>query len=433
MFTDNDGIFLKFKKEWIDELISQYDYVYNLDNVNVGKDKMKCIESIMRKVMRTVLSDVSERSFVEVKKYLVKRFAEYGVDLNAEEKEEGGKKGSSNKGETEQSKHNGMSIGNKSSVSVGVNGSGIYDDNDKENENVLKKKTKRGRKPLIKVDNHNENKSPIKQKEHKHSSSSSSSTNNNNTNTNSSVNTNINTNITTLSSPSSTSSPIKTRSNSKQQQQSPHSPKQPKQSPHSPNKQNKTPVKSPYSSKRKQQRYSSSPLSSSSKQETPSPIRKLSIKPKPIIKNTQLFDSSNTESQISLRSRNNSSSKRSYKSSPSNSKKKFYEELEEQYNVDPRKSPSKFNLTPMKKNKGTKSPNKDKKTPDKQRSNRKENVVYGSNKKDNQMFLGKKRGIQFNMERYIKEFDPKTPVKGIKMLKVRKSPIERKSNKKIKS
>lgn len=418
MFTDNDGIFLKFKKEWIDELISQYDYVYNLDNVNVGKDKMKCIESIMRKLMRTVLADVSERSFVEVKKYLLKRFAEYGVDLNAEEKEEGGKR-------------NVMSNASKSSVTDGVIVSGKYDD--KENDNVLKKKTKRGRKPLIKVDNHNENKSPIKQKEHKNSSSNSSNSSTNNNNNNNSSNTSVNTNIaTTTLSTASTASPIKTRSNSKQQQQqqSPHSPKQ---TPHSPNKQNKTPVKSPYSSKSKQQRYTSSPLSSSSKQETPSPIRKLSIKPKPIIKNTQLFDSSNTESQISLRSRNNSSSKRSYKSSPLNSKKKFYEELEEQYNVDPRKSPSKFNLTPMKKNKGLKSPSKDKKTPDKQRSNRKENIVYGSNKKDNQMFLGKKRGIQFNMERYIKEFDPKTPVKGIKKLKVRKSPIERKSNKKIKS
>ena len=173
MFTENDGIFLKFKKEWIDELISQYDYVYNLDNANVGKDKMKCIEGIMRKVMRTVLSDVSERSFVEVKKYLVKRFAEYGVDINAEEKEEG-KRGSS-KGESEQNKQNGMSIGSMSGN--GGSGSGKYD-NDKENENVLKKKTKRGRKPLIKVDNHNENKSPIKQKEHKHNSS----TNINNTN-----------------------------------------------------------------------------------------------------------------------------------------------------------------------------------------------------------------------------------------------------------
>lgn len=419
MFTDNDGIFLKFKKEWIDELISQYDYVYNLDNVNVGKDKMKCIEGIMRKLMRTVLADVSERSFVEVKKYLLKRFAEYGVDLNAEEKEEGGKR-------------NVMSNASKSSVTDGVIVSGKYDD--KENDNVLKKKTKRGRKPLIKVDNHNENKSPIKQKEHKNSSSNSSNSSTNNNNNNNSSNTSVNTNIaTTTLSTASTASPIKTRSNSKQQQQQQQSPHSPKQTPHSPNKQNKTPVKSPYSSKSKQQRYASSPLSSSSKQETPSPIRKLSIKPKPIIKNTQLFDSSKTESQISLRSRNNSSSKRSYKSSPSNSKKKFYEELEEQYNVDPRKSPSKFNLTPMKKNKGLKSPSKDKKTPDKQRSNRKENIVYGSNKKDNQMFLGKKRGIQFNMERYIKEFDPKTPVKGIKKLKVRKSPIERKSNKKIKS
>ena len=266
MFIDNDDIFLKFKKEWIDELISQYDYVYNLDNANVGKDKMKCIEKIMKGLLKGVLSDVNERSFVDVKMYLLKRFAEYGVDLNVEDEV---KQTTSNKVEKEQNVQGVTSNSNKNVITVVKR-----DDNDKENENVLKKKTKRGRKPLIKVDNHNINKSPIKQNEHTH-----------------------NINITT----SSSSSPIKTRSNSKQ----PHS--------HSP-KQNTTPVKSPYSSSKSKKRCSSSPLSSSSKQETPSPIRKLSIKPKPIIKNTQLFEINN-ESQISLRSRNNSSSKRSYKSS----------------------------------------------------------------------------------------------------------------------
>lgn len=352
----------------MDELISQYDYAYNADNANAGKDRMKRIESIMRSVLKALLNDVAERSFVDVKRYLLKRFAEYGVDLNAEDV-----KAKSKAVDAEQS----TSVQNDNTANTSDNAVANAD-----SQTVLQKKTKRGRKPLMKAGVPKE----------------------------------------------TASSPVKTRSNSKPQSLTSTPVKSPKQ--------RATPVKSPSSSSKGKGRRSSSP--SSSKQETPSPVRKLSIKPKPIIKHTQAFDSN--ESQISLRSRNDSSSKRSYRSSASGSKKKFYEELEEQYNVDPRRSPSKFNLTPMKKSKGAKSPSKDKKTPEKQRSGKKDNIGYGgyahgcsSNKKDNAVLLGKKRGIQFNMERYIKEFDPKTPVKGIKMLKVRKSPIERKSNKKIKS
>ena len=53
-------------------------------------------------------------------------------------------------------------------------------------------------------------------------------------------------------------------------------------------------------------------------------------------------------------------------------------------------------------------------------------TTSGKNKIKNEM-LGKKRGISFSTDRYVKEFDPKTPVKEIKSRVIRKSPIERKN------
>ena len=137
------------------------------------------------------------------------------------------------------------------------------------------------------------------------------------------------------------------------------------------------------------------------------------MKPKSIIKKTQNFDSPSN----SLRS---SSSKRG---SSGKKNKHFFEELEEKYNLQKKKSPSKFNVTPMKRrNSTTKTPVKEK-TP-----SVKKITTPSSKKKSPAKLLGKKRGISFSTDRYVKEFDPKTPVKDIKTRTIRKSPLERKSS-----
>ena len=109
----------------------------------------------------------------------------------------------------------------------------------------------------------------------------------------------------------------------------------------------------------------------------------------------------------------------------SGKKKHFFEELEEKYNNQKKRSPSKFNVTPMKKkNSSTKTTVKEIK--ENQSSTKKQDLSSGKNKIKNEM-LGKKRGISFSTDRYVKEFDPKTPVKEIKSRVIRKSPIERKN------
>lgn len=144
-----------------------------------------------------------------------------------------------------------------------------------------------------------------------------------------------------------------------------------------------------------------------------SPIQNLNIKPKSIIKRAKLDSPKN-----SLKS---SGSKRG----SSGKEKHFFEELEEKYNNQKKKSPSKFNVTPMKKKKSsTKTPVKEIK--DYQSSTKKQELSSGKKKIKNEM-LGKKRGISFSTDRYVKEFDPKTPVKEIKTRVIRKSPIERKN------
>ena len=146
---------------------------------------------------------------------------------------------------------------------------------------------------------------------------------------------------------------------------------------------------------------------------TSSPTQNLKMKPKSIIKKTQNFDSPSN----SLRS---SSSKRG---SSGKKNKHFFEELEEKYNLQKKKSPSKFNVTPMKRrNSTTKTPVKEK-TP-----SVKKITTPSSKKKSPAKLLGKKRGISFSTDRYVKEFDPKTPVKDIKTRTIRKSPLERKSS-----
>ena len=123
----------------------------------------------------------------------------------------------------------------------------------------------------------------------------------------------------------------------------------------------------------------------------------------------------------------NSSKLSNQKSNKSNSNsaeknKNFYHDLNEKFSKEKFKSPSKFNLTPMK----TKKENgiiNNKRERSREKSNEKKNF---SNEKKNLFDDNKKnKNISFNNDRFVKEFDPKTPVRDVKKRGIRKSPLEK--------
>ena len=120
-------------------------------------------------------------------------------------------------------------------------------------------------------------------------------------------------------------------------------------------------------------------------------------------------------------------------------KKHFYSELKRKFENEINKSPTKFNVTPIRRNskpilKKTpiktstndivkKSDKKESKSKCISRNNSEKKKLNSSKKK----YLGKKR-ITFNTDKFIKEFNPKTPVKDVSKGILRISPMERKKN-----
>ena len=126
-----------------------------------------------------------------------------------------------------------------------------------------------------------------------------------------------------------------------------------------------------------------------------------------------------TSSENSL----NSSKLSNQKSTKSNSAEKnnnFYHDLNEKFSKEKFKSPSKFNLTPMK----TKKENgiiKKERERSRSKSNEKKKFEKKNLFDDNK----KNKNISFNNDRFVKEFDPKTPVRDVKKRGIRKSPLEK--------
>lgn len=105
-------------------------------------------------------------------------------------------------------------------------------------------------------------------------------------------------------------------------------------------------------------------------------------------------------------------------------KTNFYSELKRKYENEKDKSPSKFNITPLRRKAKPilkKTPIKIKEINNSEHKNNSNNKNSSSKK-----YLGKKRGISFNHNKLVKEFNPKTPVKEISKSGIRFSPVERK-------
>jgi len=146
------------------------------------------------------------------------------------------------------------------------------------------------------------------------------------------------------------------------------------------------------------------------------PIRNLKKQPKGILKKTSLtqtfiLNSPPPKTQV----RSKSSEKKVTFSSDKNKKYKTFSEIFQ--------SPSKLKATPLKR----------KINSEKKSSHKKNNILVFEEDKNEVInnFVGKKRNISFNYERIVKEYNPKTPVRDVKMQLTRKSPLERKKNQNI--
>ena len=146
------------------------------------------------------------------------------------------------------------------------------------------------------------------------------------------------------------------------------------------------------------------------------PIRNLKKQPKGILKKTSLtqtFILNSPPPKEKVRSK--SSEKKVTFSSDKNKKYKTFSEIFQ--------SPSKLKATPLKR----------KINSEKKSSHKKNNILVFEEDKNEVInnFVGKKRNISFNYERIVKEYNPKTPVRDVKMQLIRKSPLERKKNQNI--
>ena len=155
------------------------------------------------------------------------------------------------------------------------------------------------------------------------------------------------------------------------------------------------------------------------------------IPPKSIMKKNNSENNSLNSSKLSNQKSNKRNSSNSSSKSLSNSKqnssekkKNFYQDLNEKYSKEKNtfKSPSKFNLTPMKTKKIV---NKNERERSREKSNEKK-VKFKDEKKNLFDDNKKNKNISFNNDRFVKEFDPKTPVRDVKKRGIRKSPLEKK-------
>ena len=141
-------------------------------------------------------------------------------------------------------------------------------------------------------------------------------------------------------------------------------------------------------------------------------------------KNNSENNSLNSSKLSNQKSNKKNSSNKSLSNSKQNSsekKKNFYQDLNEKFSKEKNtfKSPSKFNLTPMKTKKIV---NKNERERSREKSNEKK-VKFKDEKNDDNK---KNKNISFNNDRFVKEFDPKTPVRDVKKRGIRKSPLEKK-------
>ena len=130
----------------------------------------------------------------------------------------------------------------------------------------------------------------------------------------------------------------------------------------------------------------------------------------------------NSRSNSEINSLNSSklSNQKSTKSNSAEKNNNFYHDLNEKFSKEKFKSPSKFNLTPMK----TKKENgiiKKERERSRSKSNEKKKFEKKNLFDDNK----KNKNISFNNDRFVKEFDPKTPVRDVKKRGIRKSPLEK--------
>lgn len=461
VFDEKDVLMLAFKREFIDDLLSRYEYGKKIDdNDNVKNDRLKTIERIIRKYLE-LFDDKKEKNYLDLKKILIVFFYENGVDLfkkeglvklkeeeklpekeieeKKEEKEEEKKEEENDKMEIDDEpivienkskSHNEVieitddetkpevkkgrkgkkkkNIKNKEEEEKELKEEIIEVDEDEgedKKEEEIEKTPKRGGKKK-KIEEKKVEKSPKKEiiveepkkKGKKPKAKKGIKTRGANIKKveASKEETTPKKESTPSKSPNKAKEGIKTRTNSSSKKSASKSPRTTRL----------------LSSLKKPKEEILTNLKTI-KVGTSSPTQNLKMKPKSIIKKTQNFDSPSS----SLRS---SSSKRG---SSGKKNKHFFEELEEKYNLQKKKSPSKFNVTPMKRRNSTT------KTPVKEKSPSVKKITTPSSKKKSPAkLLGKKRGISFSTDRYVKEFDPKTPVKEIKTRTVRKSPLERKSS-----
>ena len=133
-----------------------------------------------------------------------------------------------------------------------------------------------------------------------------------------------------------------------------------------------------------------------------------------------MIKNSRSNSEINSLNSSKLSNQKSTKSNSAEKNNNFYHDLNEKFSKEKFKSPSKFNLTPMK----TKKENgiiKKERERSRSKSNEKKKFEKKNLFDDNK----KNKNISFNNDRFVKEFDPKTPVRDVKKRGIRKSPLEK--------